>query len=91
MNHRDATIDRLSQARDRLIHELSKVIVGQQRVIDELLICSVEPWTLSAGRRTRTGEDADDQHAREGDGLVVSSHPVHSGSDAGRHHRHGDH
>ena len=39
MNHRDATIDRLNQARERLIHELSKVIVGQQRVIDELLIC----------------------------------------------------
>ncbi len=36
---RDAAIEQLSQARDRLQRELSKVIVGQDRVLEELLIC----------------------------------------------------
>jgi MoxR-like ATPase len=35
----DAAISKLTSARERLVQELSKAIVGQQTVIEELLIC----------------------------------------------------
>jgi MoxR-like ATPase len=34
-----SAIDRLHQARDRILEQLSRVIVGQREVIEELLIC----------------------------------------------------
>lgn len=34
-----ATVERLHEAHDRILDQLSRVIVGQQQVVDELLIC----------------------------------------------------
>ena len=34
-----SAVDRLHEAHDRILDQLSRVIVGQREVIDELLIC----------------------------------------------------
>ena len=36
--HADAAVARLKQARDTLLHELEKVIVGQKEVLDQILV-----------------------------------------------------
>ena len=56
-------IRKLGEARERILGQLSRIIVGQQEVIDELLITLVQPRPLLAGGRPRSGQNADDQHA----------------------------
>ena len=90
--HLDSTaIRKLGEAREKILGQLSQVIVGQQQVIEELLISPVQPRPLPAGRRAGAGQDADDQHAVADAEPDVQPHPVHARPDAGRHHRHRDH
>ena len=81
----------LGEARERILAQLAQVIVGQDEVIEELLIslfsrghCLLEgvpglAKTLMISTLARTLES------------VVQPHSVHARPDAGRHHGHGNH
>ena len=89
--HDTAAIEKLGAAREKILEQLSQVIVGQHDVIEELLIslfsrghCLLEgvpglAKTLMISTLSRTLEPH------------LQPHPVHARPDAGRHHRHGDH
>ena len=58
-----AAVEKLQKGYHDLKSELGKVIVGQEAVIEELLIaCSAR--AMPAGRRAGTGQDAADLDAR---------------------------
>ena len=57
-------LEKLSEAYRSVRQELSKVIVGQNEVIEQLMIAIFRSRPLSAGRRSWIGQNADGQHAR---------------------------
>ena len=72
----------------KLRAEIGRVIIGQARVLDEVLIC-----LLAGGHCLLRGvpgprEDAAHQDARRGRRPEVQPHPVHAGPDAVGHPRH---
>ena len=80
-------IVRLGKPADKIVHQLGKVIVGQEQVIEQLLIAIFAAGALPAGRRAGAGEDADGQHAGALAEAAVQPHSVHARPDAVRHHR----
>ncbi len=71
-------VEKLREARDRIKKEIRKVIIGQDQVIDELLIA-----LLSNGHCLLIGvpglsQDPSDQHHLQGSGLEIQPYPVHS-------------
>ena len=86
--HEDiAAVERLKEAFAGLKGELGKVIVGQQAVLEELLIGDLRPRALPADRRAGPGQDADDPHAGRCAEPDLQPHPVHARPDALGHHR----
>ena len=84
-----AAIEKLGDARQKIIEQLGQVIVGQNEVIEELLIslfsrghCLLEgvPGLAKTLMISTLEPDAE---------PLVQPHPVHARPDAGRHHRHG--
>ncbi len=86
-----AAVRKLHEAREKILQQLSQVIVGQNQVIEELLISLFSRGHLPAGRRAGVGQDVDGQHAGPLLEPVVQPRAVHARPDAGRHHRHGNH
>ena len=86
--HDLAAVERLADAYRRITDELGKVIVGQQQVIEELLVAMfarghcllVGVPGLAKTLMIRTLADALS--------AQVQPHSVHARPDAGRHHRH---
>ena len=86
----EAAINKLGEAREKIIEQLSQVIVGQQQVIEELLIslfsrghCLLEgvpglAKTLMISTLSRMSES-----------MTFRPDSVHARPDAGRHHWHG--
>ncbi len=83
-------VEQLRESRTRIHEELSKVIVGQKEVIEQLL------YSLFAGGHCLitgspgSGQDAAGPLDRADLPSEVPAHPVHARPDAGRHHRHGN-
>ncbi len=82
--------EKVADSRQKILHELRKVIVGQDEVVDEVLMA-----LFCGGHCLITGVPglaktllvktlAQILH------LELQAHPVHAGPDAGRHHRHRD-
>ena len=71
-----------------LREEMSRVVVGQDEVIDQLMIAHLRPRPLHSGRRAGAGQDVDGQHAGRLPVAEFHAHPVHARPDAQRHHRH---
>ena len=80
-------VQECAQARERILGEVRKVIVGQERVVDELLDRPLLRRALPAGRRAGAGQDPPDLDARPGARPQVQPHPVHARPDAVGHHR----
>jgi len=73
-------VQQISSARQRIGAELSKVIIGQQDVIDHLLIA-----VLSGGHCLITGENAVGQVAGATVPSGVPAYSVYAGPHAGGH------
>ncbi len=73
------TARRVGEVYGELRAELAKVIVGQQRVIEEVLICILAGWALSGGGGTGVGEDAAGFDVGEGDGFFIRADSVYAG------------
>ena len=54
-------VKRMQDGREQIVEEIRKVIIGQQEIIDELLIALFAGGALSGHRRAGTGEDFADQ------------------------------
>ena len=86
-----ALADRMNAGRKRIEAELAKLIVGQQDVINQVLL------TLFVGGNSLIvgvpglAKTLLDPHAGAGARPEVQPHPVHAGPDAVRHHRHRHH
>ncbi len=68
----------------RLKSEISKVIVGQQEILDDMLISLIAGGHVLLEGVPGLGKDADRSHARRGAALGFSSYSVHARPDAGR-------
>ena len=66
-----ASVQKLQDAYTSLKAELAKVIVGQNKVVEELLIALVLQGALPAGGCARVGEDAADFDAGARDAVAV--------------------
>ena len=84
-------VTRLEKAREQMLGEMHKVIVGQDEVLEQLVYailcrghCLLEgvPGLAKTLHGPDPGRDA---------GPDVPPHPVHARPDAVRHHRHGHH
>ena len=78
----------LVEAYQRLTAQMSRVIVGQEDVIEQLLIAVLARGHCLLVGCAGTGQDADGQHAGQALHLSVQPHSVHARPDAGRHHGH---
>jgi len=67
-----ARVERFQAVRDGILAQVRQVIVGQDEVLDQILIA------LFVG----DGEDADGAHDCADTGADVQAHPVHAGPDA---------
>ena len=81
--------DRVAASRTRILAEIRKVIVGQDDVIDQVLMA-----LFTGGHCLITGVPGLAKtlliKTRRADSRpVLQAHPVHARPDAGRHHRHG--
>ncbi len=86
--HLDSTaIRKLGEAREKILGQLSQVIVGQQQVIEELLICLFSRGHCLLEGVPGLAKTLHDQHAVADAESDVQPHPVHARPDAGRHHR----
>ncbi len=81
-------VRRLRDAFNDIKKQLAKVIVGQEQVIEELLIAIFAGGHCPAGRRARPGQDPDDLHPGQVAVADLQPHPVHPRPHAVRHHRH---
>ena len=77
----------LSTAYHRLKSEIQKVIIGQDEVIDELLIALFLQRSLFVSWCTRVSENTSGEHSCQDFTTVVSSNSVHSRSHAIGHYR----
>ena len=62
--HDTAAIEKLGDARQKILDQLAQVIVGQNAGDRGAVDLAVQPRALPAGRRAGAGQDADDQHAQ---------------------------
>ena len=81
---------KFEEAYARLRGEIAQVIVGQDEVIEELLIGALRRRALPARRRARPRQDAARLDRRALAEPQVHADPVHARPDAERHHRHRD-
>ena len=82
-----AAVERLKDAFAKLKAEMGKVIVGQQAVLEELLIAIFARGPLPPDRRAGPGQDPDDPHPGRRAEPDLQPDPVHPRPDALGHHR----
>ena len=75
---------------ERVKTEVRKVLVGQDQMLERLLIALSDRRPRPARRRPRPGQDHRHQGPRGRDPLQVQAHPVHARPAAGRPDRHAD-
>ena len=68
--------------------EIRKRVVGQDTMVERLLIGLLDGRPRAARRRAGAGQDADGAHPRRRAACIVRAHPVHAGPAAGRRRRH---
>ena len=79
---------RTAEEVERIFFELRKVIVGQSRLLERLLVGLLRPRPLPARVGARPGQDARRRDARRRRRRHVRPHPVHARPAAVRHRRH---
>ncbi len=84
-----AAIEKLGDARQKIIDQLAQVIVGQSSVIEELLISLFARGHCLLEGVPGLAKTLDDQHAEPHAESQFQPHPVHPRPHARRHHRHG--
>ena len=75
---------------EQVVYEIKKVIVGQDALIERLLVALLVEGPRARGGCARVGQDHGDQDAGPIDRLRIPAHPVHPGSGAGRPRRDAD-
>jgi MoxR-like ATPase len=70
---------------NRVRDEIGKIIVGQQDVVDGVLICLLAGGHVLARRRSRTGQNHAFAHAGARAAPEIFAHSVYAGPDARRH------
>ena len=75
----------------RIREEIAKVIVGQEPVIDHMLVGLLCRGHILLAGCARAGQDTDGPHPGADARPGVPPHPVHARPDAFGHHRHGHH
>ncbi len=86
-----ASVEKLQKGYHNLKAELGKVIVGQDAVIEELLIALFCRGHAAARGRAGLGQDAADLDAEQDARPELQPHPVHARPHAVGHHRHRGH
>ena len=88
-NEDTKTAEELTTACERLRSELAKVIVGQDEVVEQLLIALFANGHCILEGCAGPGQDADDLVAGPLPCAVLQPDSVHAGSDAVGHHGYG--
>ena len=83
-------VEQIREGREKIHAELSKVIVGQQDVIEQLLICLFAGGHCLITGAARIGQDVAGSQRFANLSSAVPADSVHARPDAGGHHRHGD-
>ena len=73
---------------ERMLFEMKKVIVGQDRAIERMIVCLLANGPLPARERSRPRQDAVGRDAGPHRRRHVRPHPVHPRPAARRHRRH---
>ena len=73
---------------EALLYEIRRVIVGQDAMLERVLVAVLAGGHLLLEGRARLSQDADDQDPRRRPRLLVPPDPVHAGPRAGRPRRH---
>ena len=87
----EEAVRRIAQAREVLVREVHKVIIGQDEMIEQMLICIFARGhclTIGVPGLAKTLTVSTLAQALH---LKFTPHPVHARPDAQRHHGHGDH
>ena len=100
VNNRDAQLEpevlkariaRFRQVQAEIVTQVRRVIVGQEEVLEQVMIAPVRRRPLPDHRPARHRQDAAGAHHGADAGPGVQAHPVHARPDAQRHHRHRHH
>ena len=81
-------IEELMESQELILAQLKKVIVGQEEVINQMLMALFAGGTLLVRRGTRTRQNPHNSDFGTNSELKIQANPVHPGPDACRHHRH---
>ena len=79
--------EEVSTLLERTLFEAKRVLVGQDRMLERMMVCLLAARALPARRRARPGQDARGRDARTRGARVVRAHPVHARPRAVRHRR----
>lgn len=71
--------------------EIGKEIIGQQDVVEHMIMALVAGGNVLLERRAGFGQNAAGAHAVARAGSALFAHPVYARSDACRYHRHQHH
>ena len=85
-----AELARLSQLTQRSMSEVKRVIVGQEHMVEQLMVALIAGGHVPARGRAGHGEDARGADLRRRGRRDVHPHPVHARPGAVRHRRHPD-
>ena len=86
----EEAVARLQQAKDQIVGQLGRVIVGMEQVIDEMLIAIFARGHCLLVGVPGLAKTLLVSSLAQTLSLVVQAHPVHARPDALGHHRHGD-
>ena len=75
---------------EEVLYETKRVIVGQDAMLERVLVALPGGWPRAAGGRARARQDAHRQDARARAGRQLPPDPVHAGPGARRPGRHAD-
>ena len=67
---------------EAILFEVRRVIVGQDAMLERILVGLLSRWPHPARGRPGPGQDADDQDARRRPRRIVQARPVHAGPHA---------
>ena len=82
-------IERFQAVRDGILSQVRQVIVGQDEVLDQILLALFVGGHCLITGMPGTAKTLMVRHDCGDAGTDLSTHPVHAGPDALRHHRHG--
>ena len=86
-----ARLQKLRAAFDSMRREIGQVVIGQDAVVEELLMAVFARGSLHSCGGSRPGENPPGQHGLARFEFIVQAYPVYARPDACRHHGHGNH